>query len=151
MNDAIRGVESIIGYTFTNPPLLWEALQAPGSNVYRIGGRQISNQGHKRIALLGDKWLDLIIFMDWFVENVSTGQGDRRRALTTSNANLARVCDRLGLHQFMNKNRSQGGEVSEVTKATLIEAIIGAVAQDGGLESVRAVMQALGLLTQSLE
>jgi hypothetical protein len=73
MNAAISVVQNIIGYTFRHPLLLWEALQAPGSDVYRVGDRQISNQGHKRMAMLGDKWLDLVILMDWFVENVPTG------------------------------------------------------------------------------
>lgn len=74
METAVSGVERIIAYTFSDPSLLWEALQAPGSNVFQAGDRQISNEGNKRMAILGDKWMDFIIVTDWFMENLPRGK-----------------------------------------------------------------------------
>jgi hypothetical protein len=74
MDDAISGVEAIIGYNFTTLSLLWEALQAPGSGVFQAGDRQLSNEGNRRMAMLGDTLLQLVIQQDWWIENVPRGR-----------------------------------------------------------------------------
>jgi dsRNA-specific ribonuclease len=74
------------------------------------------------------------------------GQGNDRLKSTTSDANLQRVCGGLELQRFLNNDPSRRGDISEETMATLIEAIIEAVAEDGGLRAVRSVMETLGLL-----
>ena len=73
MNHAVTTVERIIDYTFTDPNILWEALQAPGSGVLLTGKRPISSDGHKRLALKGDAWLKLVIIEDWYGRNLPRG------------------------------------------------------------------------------
>lgn len=68
----IHGIEDVIGYHFTNPLLIWEALQAPGSNVVAIGGRRLAD-GNKRLAVLGDTVLQLAVAEDWFRGDESKG------------------------------------------------------------------------------
>jgi dsRNA-specific ribonuclease len=46
----------------------------------------------------------------------------------------------------MNNDPSRKGEVSGETKATFVEAIIGAVGADGGFEAVQSVLEMLGLV-----
>ena len=62
-----------------------------------------------------------------------------------TNANLAATGDHHGIGQFVNNNPSQRGVVSAVTMATTVEAIIGAVFLDSDFDTVKEVMQTLGL------
>jgi len=149
MNDSVLGVERIIGYKFENPALLWEALQAPGSNVSQAGNRLISIEGNKRMAILGDKWMDFVIITDWFIENLPRVEATNRLQSIATNENLQRVFNHHKLHRFVNNNRAQRGLVSPSIKTSTVEAIIGAGGLDGGVEAVRLVMQNLGLLAPS--
>ena len=72
--EAITKVESVIGYTFIDSDLLWEALQAPGSGVVKAGtkpGSRYLPEGNRRLAVYGDALLQLIIIEDWLEENVA--------------------------------------------------------------------------------
>ena len=62
-----------------------------------------------------------------------------------SNANLDRVGREHGLSTLINTNPSQGSFVSPVTMSATVEAILGAVYLDDGMETVKQVMQTLGL------
>lgn len=62
-----------------------------------------------------------------------------------SNANLDRIGRQNGLHKYVNMNPSQGHAVSPITMTATVEAILGAVYLDSGMEDVRKVMQTLGL------
>lgn len=72
MMTSIHGVEDIIGYHFTNPSMIWEALQAAGSPVYVIGNRRLVD-GNKRLALLGDTVLQLALAETWLDANEPRG------------------------------------------------------------------------------
>lgn len=61
----IEGAQTVIGYTFKKSRLLWEALQAAGSPVLRIGNRNLLD-GNKRLAILGDRVLELALADDWY-------------------------------------------------------------------------------------
>lgn len=50
-----------------------------------------------------------------------------------SNANLDRIGRQRGLQTFVNKNPSQGRDVSPITMAATVEAILGAVYLDSNL------------------
>ena len=65
MADMLYNVESKIGYHFIDPSILWEALQAAGSNVRQIGARRLPD-GKKRLALLGDAVLKLALLAEWY-------------------------------------------------------------------------------------
>ena len=65
MSNMTRGVESIIGYSFTDPLILWEALQAAGSGVRSAGTRRFAD-GNKRLAVLGDTILKLVLVEEWY-------------------------------------------------------------------------------------
>lgn len=80
MMDNIHGVEQIIGYSFTDPWMIWEALQAAGSPVNIIGNRRLVD-GNKRLALLGDTVLQLALAETWLNANEPRGDG--------------RLCDKL--------------------------------------------------------
>jgi hypothetical protein len=77
-----------------------------------------------------------------------SGHWDSRiRQQLASNANQAKICEDHGLDQCIVPN--PGNErVTESMMATALEAIIGAVHQDGGEEAVSRVLRRLGLVYQ---
>lgn len=72
MTAKIQGTETIVGHTFNNPLLLWEALQAAGSTVLFVGNRRLEN-GNKRLAVLGDTVLQLALVEGWYGGNAARG------------------------------------------------------------------------------
>ena len=63
-----------------------------------------------------------------------------------SNANLDRVGRVHGLDAFICRNPAQTGYISPITMTATVEAILGAVYLDGGIDHVSQVMQTLGLV-----
>jgi hypothetical protein len=61
----INACEQIIGYTFKDRELAWEALQDPSSGVSVVGSRRLP-KGNRRLALLGDKVLAMILVKTWY-------------------------------------------------------------------------------------
>ncbi|KAL8809819.1 MAG: hypothetical protein Q9200_003085 [Gallowayella weberi] len=122
MNSAVEGVEATIGYKFDDRFLLWEALQAAGSYVSLTGGA-----GNRKFP------------------NGNKLAFDQLRQRVGSNINLNSVGIQARLDTFVQR---AGGTtvVSPVTMTATVEAILGAVYLDSNMESVRAVMQALGLV-----
>ncbi|KAL8657666.1 MAG: hypothetical protein Q9226_001696 [Calogaya cf. arnoldii] len=146
MNLAVNGVEAIIAYPFRDRFILWEALQAAGSPVSLMGGaggRSIPN-GNKRLAVLGDKLLDLVLCEQWYPDGQAKGVYDQLRQRVGSNNNLNSIGNQAGLHTFINR---AGGvtAISPVTMTATVEAILGAVYLDGGMQAVKDVMQTLHL------
>ena len=65
MSEMVRGVQSIIAYDFNDHLILWEALQAAGSCITSAGTRRFPN-GNKRLAILGDTILKLVLVSEWY-------------------------------------------------------------------------------------
>lgn len=118
----VNAVVAIINYEFTNIALLLTALEAAGASI--------TQQGNKRLALIGDAALRLVLHEFGFENEYSIG--DMTMALNThaTNAHLAGIFDNLGLDAFIQLNPSAQGVIPERLKATTIEAIIGAVYLD---------------------
>ena len=165
MKAAVNGVESIIGYVFHDRFLLWEALQAAGSPVVHAGGRSFRN-GNKRLAVLGDTVLQLVLVEQWYAGEQARGTittvtssllsyrdnsdgspvaFDESRQRIGSNDNLTIIGNQTGLNAFVNR---AGGMtvISPTTMAATVEAVLGAVYLDGSLQAVTPVMQTLGLV-----
>ena len=155
----IQGIEDIIEHTFQDRELLWEALQAPGSN-------ELYPTGNRTMAVVGDTVLKLVLLEDLKATGATPGTMFRRKtemladitdcllgiisnavSRIGSNSNLDQ-CGRMnGLEHFINKNPSQGNNVSPVTMTATVEAILAAVYYDSGrtTDNVRTVMDTLGL------
>ncbi|KAI4266327.1 MAG: hypothetical protein L6R38_008818 [Xanthoria sp. 2 TBL-2021] len=144
MNIAVNGAQSIIGYAFRDRFLLWEALQSAGSPVLLAGGRNIPN-GNKRLAVLGDTVLQLVLVEQWYAGGQARVAFDQLRQRVGSNDKLNSIGIQAGLNAFVNR---AGGMtvISPITMAATVEAILGAVYLDGSLQAVAPVMQTLGLV-----
>ena len=67
----LENAQAAMSYRFTDPHILWEALQAASSGVHSAGNRVIID-GNKRLAMIGDAILKLVL-----LEN-SYARGDPR-------------------------------------------------------------------------
>ncbi|KFY10672.1 hypothetical protein V491_07530 [Pseudogymnoascus sp. VKM F-3775] len=133
---------------FNDDELLWEAVQASGSNVAHI-----YPEGNKRLAMIGDVVLKLVVLEDLRPQNMNRGSMDTIVQRTVKNPELERIGRQNNLEQLVNVNPSQQGIVPSRTITDTFEAVIGAVYLDSGkdLESVRLVIARLGLWGQEPE
>ena len=72
-------------------------------------------------------------------------EADRLRKELLNNENLQRICVMCGIDRFINLNPSSP-IAAKGTMSDTMEAIFGAINEDGGLEALKAVMTSLGLL-----
>ncbi|PQE16012.1 hypothetical protein CJF32_00004919 [Rutstroemia sp. NJR-2017a WRK4] len=137
---AIPAVQAILGYTFDDPELLWSALHAAGSPFGGI-------DGNKKMAMLGDTVLRLVLLVDLIPTTASRGAINAVIDSIVSNRNLTDICTNTGIAHYINGNLSHFGEQSPRTKTATIEAILAAVYLDSGrnIENVRTTMASLGL------
>jgi ribonuclease-3 len=133
-------LEAILGHQFVRPALLQEALRHRSA----VHGRgQASNE---RLEFIGDRVLGLAM-AEWLAERFPREQeGDlgRRLAYLVSQPVLADVADDIGLAAALSV--SPGEARAGVTKratvlADALEAALGALYLDGGLEVARAFVR----------
>lgn len=73
-SNTLQAVETILNYHFINSELLWEALQAAGS-LYP--GEGLRAEGNKRLALVGDEVLGLVLKEHWYHTGACLGNINR--------------------------------------------------------------------------
>lgn len=69
----IHAVETLVRYRFHNPALLWEALQGPMVMV-DIAGNRVPKDGNKRLAIIGDAAMQLVLAETWYPGGTSKGK-----------------------------------------------------------------------------
>lgn len=144
---AVRSVEGIISYHFNDPYFVLEAVSAAGSLTF--GGSRRFPDGNKRLAILGDTVLQLVLAGDWYDGAAPRAAYDRIRQQVASNQNLNQIGNTNGLNAFVILAGAQAGQstIPPATMAATVEAIIGAVYLDSNnMSTVMAVMSTLGLI-----
>ena len=136
----VAGLELRLGHRFLDPALLERALTHAS---YAHEHPPAAN--HDRLAFLGDAVLGLVV-----AEHVIAADPDApvgvltpRRAEVVSSAGLARFALVLELPPLLRLGRGEdqsGGRERESILATALEAVLGAVYLDGGLDAARAAI-----------
>ena len=132
-------LEKRIGYTFTDRSYLLLALtHSSYANEYRL-----HRIGHnERIEFLGDAVLE-IITSDFLYRNfpdMSEGQMSRKRASLVCEPTLAYCARQVGLGEFLFLGKGEdmsGGRGRDSILSDALEALIGAIYLDGGLEEAK--------------
>ena len=132
--ETLRRVEQIIGYKFSDSDLLAKALTQSSVASERI----LSNE---RLEFLGDAILGLVICQVLFERFAGHMEGDltKMKSMLVSREICAQISLQLGLQKFLKvgkgmiANRALSGSLA----AGLLEAVIGAIYLDGGLDTVR--------------
>jgi len=128
-----------IGYVFQERALLEKALKhrsiLPALNQNRV-------ESNERLELLGDAVLGLVVTEFLFRKLPKKEEGDltAMKSLLVSRRILARVANELQLGNFMLLSESEiksGGRKRPSIIADALEALIGAIYLDGGIEAAR--------------
>ncbi len=134
----ISPIEDILGHAFTRPELLREAL-THRSAARRRGRGPASNE---RLEFMGDRVLGLLI-AEWLVERYpreQEGELGRRLAHLVSQPVLACVAEAIGLGVALSVAPGEvkaGVRQRATVLADALEAALGALFLDGGLERAR--------------
>ena len=71
----VQQCQKILGYEFTDQYLCWEALQMAGNGISSAGKRPIPN-GNKRLAILGQFALGLVLSQEWYDAHADEGKSN---------------------------------------------------------------------------
>lgn len=135
-------LENDLGYHFKDRGVLCEALR---HSSYVNEQREPALKDNERLEFLGDAVLDLVVthtLMNHFPE---TREGDlsRMRATIVNESQLAMVAQKLHIGEYLLLGRGEAlshGEEKRSILADALEAVIGAVYLDGGLEAAFEVV-----------
>ena len=136
----VAELERRLGYRFRDPELLARALtHASYANEHP------PSEDHARLALLGDAALALVVADHLIADDpvASAGILTARRAELVTDARLARWAVELDLGPLLRLGRGEdqsGGRARDSILASALEAVLGAIYSEGGLEPLRAAL-----------
>jgi ribonuclease III len=132
---SLSKLEGLIGYHFANPTLCEQA--------FTHGSKQSKRVDYQRLEFLGDRVLSLVIADDLFKRFSSEQEGllAARLSQLVRGESCAAVGQKLGLDEFIivgSVEKSKGVQRIVSVLGDVVEALIGALYLDGGLEVARA-------------
>lgn len=134
-------VENIFAYTFTQENLLQLAL------THSSWANENSSPNHnERQEFLGDAVLELCVSWELFSRFPAAREGDmtRLRSRLVSTTALADLAREMGLEQCLllgKGEESQGGRHRDTLLSDAVEAVLGAVFEDGGFSAAQQVVR----------
>jgi ribonuclease-3 len=147
MEAVLSELEAALGYGFANPELLTRALTHRSlANEQSEHGEHDPAQDNERLEFLGDAVLGLVVAEAMFQLHPEWREGEltRVRAQLVSRQHMAEVAEslQLGRHLLLSRGEDRSGlrRKSTVLSNTM-EAVLGALFLDGGLDPVRAFVR----------
>jgi ribonuclease-3 len=125
----------VLNYQFTNENLLKQALTHPSV----IQTPHIKTAHYERLELLGDTVLSLVItelLLEKYPED-NEGALAKKRATLICGDILSNIAHQLGIHEYIIMSGGEekaGGKTNPRILENVVEALIGAMYLDGGLE-----------------
>jgi ribonuclease-3 len=134
-----------LSHLFQDPRLLREALTHRS-----FANESPGNPDNERLALLGDAALSLVVAERLLVNAPAEPVGvlTPRRAALVSGENLARWARAvdLGAHLRLGRGEEQmGGRDKDSVLATALEAVLGVIFREGGLDACRRAVALLAV------
>ncbi|MFG6368712.1 MAG: ribonuclease III [Lachnospiraceae bacterium] len=139
MREALQELQQKIGYQFHEEALLKQALtHSSFANEQKIN--KLSN--YERLEFLGDAVLELISSEFLYKENVDMPEGQltRLRASMVCEPALAYCAKDISLNSYILLGKGEeatGGRKRDSIISDVMEAVIGAIFLDGGIESAK--------------
>lgn len=132
----MQALEEIIGYKFKQTQLLVEAL------THSSYGYENQCSFNERLEFLGDSILGYVISHELYCTFPRQQEGNlsKLKSVLVSSTNLAEKAREIGLGEFLHLGKGEakgGGREKTSILADAMEALIGAVELDGGLEASR--------------
>jgi ribonuclease III len=154
MKAQLSDLDTALGHVFTKPELLVCALthrslanekaahERSASENTLSGSKAVDLQDNERLEFLGDAVLGLVVAEALYREHPSWTEGEltRVRAQLVSRKHLTQVAQSIGLgkHILLSHGEDRSGLRTKPTVlSNTMEAVLGAVFVDGGLEPVR--------------
>jgi ribonuclease III len=134
-----------LGHEFAKPALLQEALTHPSLAGFRQRKKN-STTPYERLEFLGDRVLGLVI-AEWLYKlfpDASEGELAKRHASLVNRDALREIALEIGLERHLHLARGEEASATRKNQATLsdaMEALIGALYLDAGLETARRFIQ----------
>jgi ribonuclease-3 len=134
----LRQLEQTIHYTFSDKELLKTALTHK-TFAYEAS---LPVEYNERLEFLGDSILNFIATEQLYASNkyFSEGELTRRRSIIVNNRFLARRARELQLGTFLllgKGEHKQNGAENRTNLANMLEALIGAIYLDAGLDAAK--------------
>ena len=130
----LQKIEQIINYHFSEPALLIRAFHHASSVEDRI----LSNE---RLEFLGDAVLGLVICDALYERFPGYLEGDltKIKSVLVSRRMCAKVIKELGLQDFLMVGKGMSGSrsITGSLSSALLEAIVAAIYEDGGLDAAK--------------
>src|SRR5437016_3468688 len=139
--NALSDLELELGYTFRNTQLLAQAV-THSSHANENSGTERDNE---QLEFLGDAVLGFLVsdFLFRAHPNLTEGQLSKLKGFFVSSANLVKYAERLHLGNYLQLGKGEektGGRTKQALLVDGLEAIIGAIYLDGGIEEARRVI-----------
>jgi len=154
MQADLAGLQAALGYSFRTAALLERALthssllneQTADLAAEAVESAAAPAEDSERLEFLGDAVLGLVVAEFLFAEHPEWREGEltRVRAQLVSRQHLAQVAESIHLGNFLRLGRGEeksGLRRKSTVLSNTMEAVLGALFIDGGLEPVRAFSQ----------
>jgi len=146
---ALTELETVLGHTFGRPDLLVHAL------THRSLANQLAHQGredsadtgdNERLEFLGDAVLNLVVAESLFAGHPEWHEGEltRVRAQLVSRQHMADIASSINLGRYLRLSRGEdrsGLRSKSTVLSNTMEAVMGALFLDAGLDPVRAFVR----------
>jgi len=138
----MEALQDSLGYQFRDHELLEQALTHPS----RVAEQRAGGRDYQRLEFLGDAVLQLVLTERLFLLLPDEAEGGltKTRANLVSKGALAECARRLGVGNHLQLGKGEeasGGRERESNLADALEALVGAVYLDGGLEAVGTIVR----------
>ena len=146
MEAVLAELEAALGHRFDRPELLVRALthRSLANEQAQVNGKDTAAEANdnERLEFLGDAVLGLAVAESLFLAHPEWREGEltRVRSQLVSRQHMAEVAAALGLGQHLRLSRGEdrGGLRRKATVlSNAMEAVMGALFLDGGLEPIR--------------
>ena len=132
----VRGIEAMMGYSFTDKGLLFRSLKHRSYSQEKDGSVDKSNE---RLEFLGDSVLNLLVSHLIFEKYPKYREGSltKIRSSFVSGGSLSIAGKKLGIDKYVLLSESEedaGGRNRESIIADAYEAMLGAIYLDGGIK-----------------
>ncbi len=143
-------LEAALGHRFTAPALLTRALthrSLANQQAQDVSAKSpVAHEDNERLEFLGDAVLGLVVGELLFQLHPEWQEGEltRVRAQLVSRKHMAEVAEQvhLGAHLLLSRGEDRGGlRFKGTVLSNAMEAVIGALYLDGGLEPVRSFVR----------
>ncbi len=150
VQNAMTRLQEALGYSFEDPTLLLRALtHATWLNEQRDRGSALDERDQQRLEFLGDAFLGFTVARFLFQRHPDADQGvltEMRKSLVKGEF-IGAVGEELQVRGLVRLGAGEGLQLAKNKKVLedTVEALIGAILEDGGPDAARAVVERLFL------